>query len=116
MANHIHHHYAPHYHSHLINCTHIAPQDLWIDPARVTALLARWTAGENIGPTSKGDGSGYLIFYTKLSMVGKGIIIKHNMKLRQIGQTTSSMDRRFPLKLLVNMLAFVEALLAGMYV
>ena len=49
-------------------------------------------------------------------MVCKGIIIKHNMKLRQIGQTTSSMDRRFPLKLLVNMLAFVEALLAGMYV
>ena len=49
-------------------------------------------------------------------MACKGIIITHNMKLRQIGHTTSSMDRRFPLKLLVNMLAFAEALLAGMYV
>ena len=32
---------------HLFNCTHIrttlSPLDLWTDPARVTALLARWT-------------------------------------------------------------------------
>ena len=38
---------APQQHSHLINCTHIVSQDLWIDPARVTALLAsmreHWT-------------------------------------------------------------------------
>ena len=32
---------------HIFNCTHIcttlSPLDLWTDPARVTALLARWT-------------------------------------------------------------------------
>ena len=42
---------------HLFNCTHIrttlSPLDLWTDPARVTALLAReagwWTTNGNIG-------------------------------------------------------------------
>ena len=57
---------------HLFNCTHIrttlSPLDLWTDPVRVTALLARWTAklagGPQAGtsdpppPISKGHGSG----------------------------------------------------------
>ena len=55
--------------NHLFNCNHIhttlLPLDLWTDPARVSALLARWT--ENLAggpqvrrsdppPTSKGHG------------------------------------------------------------
>ena len=57
---HIHHHYAPsvtsthHDTHHLFNCTHIrttlSPQDLWTDPAGVTALLARWTEKLAGGP------------------------------------------------------------------
>ena len=39
---------------HLFNCTHIrttlSPLDLWTDPARVTALLAKWTEKLAGGP------------------------------------------------------------------
>ena len=44
MPNHIHHHYAPSVtptHTHVFNCTTLSPLDLWTDPTRVTALLAR---------------------------------------------------------------------------
>ena len=53
--------------NHLFNCTHIrttlSPMDLWTDPARVTALLARWSenpaggpqAGRSDTPTSRGS-------------------------------------------------------------
>ena len=56
---------------HLFNCTHLhtplSPLDLLTNPARVTALLVRWTeklaggpqAGTSDSPTSKGHGSGY---------------------------------------------------------
>ena len=70
---HIHLHYTPSvtltYTTHIISSitrTTLSPLDLWIDPAGVTALLARWT--EKLSgrphredwtlPTSKGHGSG----------------------------------------------------------
>ena len=57
--NHIHHHYSPSVtlhtqQHHLFYCTHIrtrlSPLELWIDPAGVIALLARWTEKLAGGP------------------------------------------------------------------
>ena len=48
---------------HLFNCTHIhttlSPQDLWTDPAGVTALLARWTEKLAGGPQAGRSDSPY---------------------------------------------------------